>query len=57
MQYINFIRDIAEDNGLGRRYLPLLDTPLEALSEKEAKKNPEAFSAFIRREIERYQGW
>ncbi len=57
MQYINFIRDIAEDNGLGRRYLPLLDTPLASLRETEAKKNPEAFSVFIRREIVRYQEW
>lgn len=57
MQYINFIRDIAEDNELGRRYLPLLDTSLVSLKEEEAKKNPEAFSAFIRKEIERYQGW
>ncbi len=39
MQYINFIRDIAEDNELGRRYLPLLDTSLVSLKEGgEAKK-------------------
>jgi len=57
MQYINFIRDIAEDTVLGRRYLPLAGSDLSSLNVDEAKKNPEAFSAFIRREIDRFAGW
>ncbi len=57
MQYINFIRDIEEDNSLGRRYLPLIDTTLTGLSEREALEQPDEFKRFIRREITRYQGW
>ena len=57
MQYINFIRDIEEDNTLGRRYLPLTNTTLKGLSEREALANREEFTRFIRREIQRYQGW
>ena len=33
MQFINFIRDIKEDNELGRIYLPLADTSLKSLDE------------------------
>jgi len=57
MQYINFIRDIDEDNRLGRRYLPLVDTELCSLREDEAREKPEAFAAFLRREIERVLDW
>jgi len=57
MQYINFIRDIDEDNGLKRRYIPLEGTPLASLSRQEAYRQPEAFRAFIRREISRYHSW
>lgn len=57
MQYINFIRDIDEDVHLGRRYLPLGDSPLTDLTQKSAESQPEAFSAFIRDEITRYQVW
>ncbi len=57
MQYINFIRDIDEDNGLKRRYIPLVDTPLTSLTEQEAHTHPEAFKAFVRREISRYHRW
>lgn len=57
MQYINFIRDIDEDNGLKRRYIPLVDTPLTSLSRQEAYEQPEAFKAFMRREISRYHTW
>ena len=57
MQYINFIRDIEEDNLLGRRYLPLTDTSLQGLTRKDAERNTEEFTRFIRTEITRYQSW
>ncbi len=57
MQYINFIRDIDEDNGLGRRYLPLEGTGLSDLSGETALAHRDAFERFIRREIERYNEW
>ncbi len=57
MQYINFIRDIQEDNTLGRRYLPLGDSSLADLSRQTAEKQREAFTSFIRGEIEQYQVW
>jgi phytoene synthase len=56
MQYINFIRDIDEDNKLGRRYLPLRYN-LKSLSFEEAKNNKENFIKYIREEIERYYEW
>jgi 15-cis-phytoene synthase len=57
MQYINFIRDIAEDNRLGRRYLPMEDSVLLSLEEDEARRKPEAFRAFISRQTARYKKW
>ncbi len=52
MQYINFIRDIDEDNRLGRIYLPIAGTGLQDLSCRSAEENREAFTRFIREEIE-----
>lgn len=57
MQYINFIRDIHEDIGLGRRYLPLRDSVLTSLDPMETRRKPDAFRRFIAEEIERYLGW
>jgi phytoene synthase len=57
MQYINFIRDIAEDNALGRRYLPLTGTTLKSLSAQEAHTHPGEFARFIRQELDRYTSW
>ncbi len=57
MQYINFIRDIAEDNHLGRRYLPLVGTSMQSVAREEAFAHPQEFRRFIRREIERYRTW
>ena len=57
MQYINFIRDIHEDIGLGRVYLPLDDSDLGSLSVEEARKRPAVFRAFIREQIARYRDW
>lgn len=60
MQYINFIRDIAEDCKLGRIYLPqeeLRECGLTALTEEEAHRSPEAFRTFIRKQIGHYRSW
>ncbi|MFN2310619.1 MAG: phytoene/squalene synthase family protein [Spirochaetia bacterium] len=57
MQYINFIRDIDEDNQLGRRYLPLQNCELDSLQADEVRSKPDAFVAFVRRELERYRSW
>lgn len=57
MQYINFIRDIAEDNELGRTYLPLSETTLPDLTEESARENPEEFNAFLAAQLERYRIW
>jgi phytoene synthase len=57
MQYINFIRDIDEDRKLGRRYLPLVDTPLESLEAEHVRKHPEEFDAFLRHHLAYYRQW
>jgi len=57
MQYINFIRDIDEDNGLGRQYIPLGDSSLRSLTEGEAKANKGEFVRFIRKNIDQYLMW
>lgn len=57
MQFINFIRDIDEDNSLGRIYLPLAGTGLEDLSEATARANADAFRSFIRAQADLYLKW
>ncbi|NBK20828.1 MAG: phytoene/squalene synthase family protein, partial [Spirochaetia bacterium] len=57
MQYINFIRDIEEDNGLNRRYLPLNGTTLTSLDADSVRANPQEFKRFVRHEIQLYQAW
>ncbi len=63
MQYINFIRDLDEDRGLGRRYLPLQATPLAALAVEQgidlqtARRQPEAFRGFLRHHLSLYKEW
>lgn len=60
MQWINFIRDIAEDETLGRQYFPasvLKKYGLKSLSKETAQTNPEAFIACVRAEIDRYRAW
>ncbi len=60
MQWINFIRDIDEDNQLGRMYFPLheLETfGLKDLSKKTAQANPQAFKDFMLYQIARYNEW
>ncbi len=57
MQYINFIRDIHEDNRLGRTYLPIGETSLGSLDEAQARENADEFRRFISAQLERYTGW
>ncbi len=57
MQYINFIRDIDEDNRLGRRYLPLSDSGLSDLEEKSALAHPQEFIDFMRAQAQLYLSW
>jgi len=60
MQWINFVRDIAEDNALGRSYFPQEDLRhfgLSDVQEATARAHPEQFAAFIRFELGRYTQW
>lgn len=57
MQFINFIRDIAEDNQLGRTYLPIGETTLESLREEDARHDPEEFRRFVNAQLDRYRRW
>ena len=60
MQYINFIRDIAEDIELGRVYFPqddLKEFGLKSLEVEYTKKHPEAFGDFIHCQLQRYCEW
>lgn len=57
MQLINFVRDVAEDNELERRYLPQSETALENLSYSTAKAHPDEFVRYMRFQIDRYRDW
>jgi len=60
MQYINFIRDIDEDNKLGRRYFPTEELEkygLSSLSYNVVKDHPERFTDFMHAQLELYCGW
>jgi phytoene synthase len=60
MQYINFIRDIEEDNHLGRRYLPtdeLNSSGLRGLKLEDVQENGKTFNSFIRSQLDRYEQW
>lgn len=60
MQMINFIRDIEEDNRLGRQYFPnqeLKRFKLKDLSRKTASSQPEDFQKFIHFQLGRYFEW
>ena len=56
LQYINFIRDIKEDNRLGRRYLPLADG-LPDLSEDTATRSSAQVAALIRLYLAQFRSW
>lgn len=58
MQLINFIRDIKEDNDLGRQYIPigmLKKYGLHSLLYEEVKKNKESFENLVRELIRIYE--
>lgn len=60
MQWLNFIRDIEEDNQLGRIYFPQEDLKkfgLKDLSKETASLHPERFTKFMHFQIERYKKW
>jgi phytoene synthase len=60
MQYINFIRDIAEDLELGRVYFPQIDLRqhgLENLTYEHVKQHPVQFKQFLQTQLDRYCHW
>ncbi len=60
MQYINFLRDIEEDNMLGRNYIPqdvLEKNGFGDIEEQTALKNRIKFKKLINGEINRWRGW
>ncbi len=60
MQYINFIRDIAEDSAMGRLYLPeeeLERFGLDSLEPEYLRRHPMAFREFIHAQCNHYRGW
>lgn len=60
MQYINFIRDINEDNSLERVYFPQTELArhgLENLTHEYVLDHRDQFNSFIKAQIERYCGW
>jgi phytoene synthase len=60
MQYINFIRDVAEDTQLGRCYFPksmLERFGLPDLSSETINRYPKRYETFIRTQIKQYQRW
>jgi phytoene synthase len=57
MQFINFIRDVAEDETLGRIYLPQRGVAEGLVSREGAQKNPYEFSAYIREQLILYDKW
>ncbi|MBN2874567.1 MAG: squalene/phytoene synthase family protein [Spirochaetales bacterium] len=57
MQYVNFVRDFAEDRALGRRYLPLEGASPAVACEAGARADEGAFNEFLRRHVDRYRAW
>lgn len=59
-QYVNFIRDVAEDAAMGRQYLPgdeLFNAGFTELTARTVLSKPDAFEAFIRQQLTRYHDW
>jgi 15-cis-phytoene synthase len=59
-QYINMIRDVSEDNALGRRYLPLSEMKrygLESLDERYVRENEGSFRLFIHAQLAYFERW
>lgn len=60
MQWINFLRDIDEDNSLGRCYFPkstLKKFGLPDLKQETAQANPEQFKKFMHEQLNLYEQW
>lgn len=60
MQWINFIRDINEDNDLGRLYFPtneIYNAGLTDLTKASALANPQAFHTFVTTQLDHYAVW
>ncbi len=60
MQFINFLRDIDEDNNLGRCYFPAEDLAkfnLPDLTKATAHQHPEQFQNFMQFQLHRYSEW
>ena len=60
MQYINFLRDINEDNSLGRLYIPediMMKYNLKTLTLEESKSKKKEFTIMMQSEIARYLEW
>ncbi|MDZ7785936.1 MAG: phytoene/squalene synthase family protein [Candidatus Saccharibacteria bacterium] len=60
MQWINFIRDVDEDNRLGRTYFPRNDLRkynLKDLSKETARAQKADFERFMRYQLKRYEKW
>jgi Phytoene/squalene synthetase len=60
MQYANMIRDIDEDNSLGRTYIPIEHIKkhgLTSLNKEDVLKNKEKFEKLIRYEIKFCRKW
>lgn len=60
LQWINFIRDVEEDNQLGRCYFPQEDLRqfgLAGLNQKTALENPKEFQDFMHFQLNRYNQW
>lgn len=60
MQWINFLRDIDEDNQLGRCYFPkteLKKYELENLSREFTQQHPDKFRKFMTEQIRLYEQW
>ncbi len=59
-QYMNMIRDVADDLILGRTYLPIEEYEkygLTEISKMEATSKPEQFDKFIQAQIKFYKQW
>lgn len=60
MQYINFLRDVEEDNALGRTYLPqtlLKKYKLKDLKRETAYAYKHRFSSLMRSQVAQYYEW
>jgi phytoene synthase len=59
-QYINFIRDLAEDTALGRQYIPIeccADHAITHLSASHIAGKEHNFRQLIQAELNRYRAW